>query len=498
MVMKSDFRKSYFIEAHANWIIAVASLAVFLPVIPSKLWLIDDHEIVLFLTKLQAEGFAGFWYQWLQLPDFATIPRFRPIYYVLRAIEILVWQDYSFLWVTTRLVIAYVFAISIFRLMSTTVFPFTALLISLATLAVPWLSDTLFRLGSAEAYAVLFVALLILAMVPRSGHVRWLVVSACIAMLVGIKENFAVLIPVSIWAVFALVRYKNRIAATIASMFVIFSISCVAFLAYKLHLSSGVDIYNQSTGNERFSAAVHSLFFSIKGWLSLLFVGLTAYAVFFEKTDVPRNVTISVFLGCIAILLFNVYFYSGVPSIRVRYAFPYWAILLSMFFWGCVKIVDQHENLLGRAIKNIEFMVLVGVVIIALMATNMWFGYRYASATIRTDDAISQILQKSQTAYEIVVIATSENDYEPVFSIARFMAFKQLSKPLFLSVMTVPNVGNGAFSKQLLRELQGIALNGGSGYEPASRRGSNPDHCLEVVFKESVPSVCATRVIVTW
>lgn len=495
MVMKNDFRKSNFIKAHANWIIAAASFLVFLPLLPLKLWLIDDHEIVLFLTKLHAEGFVGFWHQWIQMPDFGAMPRFRPIYYVLRAIEILVWQDNTFLWVTTRLTFAFVFAVSIFRLMSKAVSPFSALLISLATLATPWLTDTLFRLGPSEAYAVLFVALLIFAMVPRSGNIRWLAVAACIAMLVGIKENFAILIPLSMWAAFALVRDKKRIAATFALVCVIFSISCVAVLAYKLYLSSGVDVYNHSTGNERLTTVLHSLFFSIKGWLSIVIVGLTAYAVFLENTEVQRNVTVSVFLGCVAILLFNLYFYSGVPSIRVRYAFPYWPIVLGMFLYGSIRVGCRYEKFQGHALKN-GSLILLGVVVTGLMVNNMWRGYQYASATIRTDEAISQIIQKSQVVDEVVVIVTREVDYEPVFSIARFMAFNNLTKPLFLSVGAVPNSRNNAFSKELLQGLQSVELNGGGVYEPASRRGGNFDGCLEVVFHKSAPSACASQVLV--
>jgi len=503
MVKMRVFRD--FCMAHPNWVIVVATLLVFLPAFPLKFWLIDDHEIVSFLNTLHADGLAGFWHQWLQLGDFGTMSRFRPIYYLLRAIEILLWRDNLFLWVAVRCTIAFVFAASIFRLANKILPPLIALLFSLSTLCVPWLSDTLFRLGPAESYAILFTALLIFSLFPKSGQVAWLAVAAYIAMLVGIKENFTVLIPLGIWAALTLLRERKIFAAVLASIFVVLSLSCVAILAYKLHLSSGVDIYNQSTGTARFSGMVSSLFFSKMGWFSLAVILACLYTVLSNKDVVSRKNGMVVFLGCSAILTFNLYFYAGIPVYHIRYAFPYWPILLGMLTVICISIAatnPMRRLFLDKYMVRYFGLAIICIGLVILMARNALLAHQYAEATIRTDTAMSQILQRAKTVDEVVVRVAGSKDYEPVFSIVRFMKFSQLSKPLFLSVENIKGGANFAapdFSEKLIQELKKVELNGGfGGYEPAHNRSSNKQHCLEVVFHASASSVCSERVLVLY
>lgn len=492
---------------HPHWLIALATLLVFLPVFPLKLWLIDDHEIVWFLSRLRSDGLAGFWHQWLQLGDFGSqMPRFRPVYYFLRAIEILVWRDNSLFWVAARFGIVCIFTIRIYWLARKAFPHFIACLLAFSTLGVPWFVDVFFRLGPAETYAILFTALLLQSLYPKEGGVYWLPVAACIFMLVGIKENFAILIPLQLWAVIALVRDDKKYSAIVASGFVLLSSGCVAILAYKLHLSSGMDIYNQSAGAGRMKETLHNLFFFKSGWVSLSIVISCLYALLVNKVDFPRRTSLVVFGACIAILGFNLYFYTGPPDFSTRYAIPYWPILLGMFVISCAHIgkTNTCRTFLSDSpeIGRLVLIVLACIGISVMVMRNGLIGHRHVSATVRTDKAIAEILQRSKTVDEIVIRTAGSADYEPVYSISRFLEFRQVSKPLFLSVGNVDGANNFSdenFSKKLVGELRDIELKGGFGYEPARiRSDNNPHRCLEVVFQASALSVCSERVLVSY
>ena len=497
--MRNNFIKTEFVAEYSSWIIGVSALLVFSPAMFLNLWLIDDHEIALLLTSFHNGGFSTFLDQWIQLPDFGTAPRFRPVYYALRAIEILVWQDHATLWLATRMAISFIFALSIFKLMSKIIPILPAIIVSLATLGAPWLRDTLFRLGPSEAYAVLFTALLIIALIPKDADIRWLSVAACIAMLVGIKENFLIIIPLAMYAVFCLMRDGKMLKALLAFFCVIFSLTCMAVLAYKIHLSSGLDIYSQNIGSDRFSVMLNSIFLSPQGWLTLALLGVPIFVVISEKLVVREIATVVVICACVAVLTFNLYFYSGVPAIQIHYAFPYWIIVLCMFSWGCARLGYKSEKLRSLAIKNGVILFVIAAML-TFMAANMWRGYKYALITINVDRAITEIFQKSKSIDEVVIVATSTGQYEAVISMARFMAFKKLSKPLFLDVSNAQGMSgiNADLSDTLMLNLVDIGLKGGSGYQAGTNRKRDPNLCLEVVFESSTPSFCNSRVLMQY
>lgn len=485
--------------AHPYFIIAAIALLVFLPAFTQKLWIIDDHEIVWFLSTLHTDGWSGFWHQWLQLPDFGSLTRFRPIYYLLRATEILLWRDNAFLWVLARFLMVFIFAASIFQLSSRFFSKSISLIFASATIGVPWLSGTFFRLGPSEAYAVFFMALLIFSLVPKNRGVCWLGVVFCITMLIGIKENFIVLIPLGGWAVYELVRERKITSAILASVFFALSLSFIAVVAYKLHASSGVDVYNQSVGSGRLNKAINSLFFTKFGWISisLLYISIFLYVLLFKIQGKLNKLGLIVFLACVAILGFNLYFYAGVPGTRSRYAIPYWIIMLSMPAVLSARIYTTNlaqrwlvdKRFIPHLLKTGVFIILIG-----MFTQNISKGYQYANITIATNTAILEIQKKAKSVDEIIVRTVDSIEYEPVMAIPRFLKYKRISKPLFLSVGNDKGKGS-RLSRGLKKVLARVELNGGSGYSPARKMSNNDARCLEVVFTASAPNICAARVI---
>ena len=479
------------VQSHPYWIIAGITFLIFIPVFPLEFWLIDDHEIALYLSALQEGGWLGFWNQWLKTPDFylydpsLIIIRFRPVYYFLRAAETLAWQDNVFMWSFTRATIAYIFAVSIFRISRTALPPAASITLALSSLCAPWVPDVLFRIGPSEAYAVLFVAVLVFSLTPQNRGIHWLVVVICVALLIGVKENFFVLLPLGLYGVFLLARERRIFVATLALCFVIFSIGCVFITAYKLYYSSGLDVYGQAIGGGRLSRAIMELFTTTSGWASLLILALSIHLIY-RRMPAKLHQNVMIFSMLISTILFvNVFFYSGVPDIRGRYAFPYWPLLLGVFgavcFW--VSLSPSTTFFVKKRYLPGLILALVVPVLVLMMIRNISVGYRYTAATKNTDLAISQIIKKSSSIDEVIVV-TSGPYLEPAVSLSRFLRFRGLTKPLFLSVEDV----NG----------HKIELDGGSGYLPASYRGKDQNRCLEVVFKRVERSICSDQVVVLW
>lgn len=490
---------------HPEWLILLATFLIFQGLFSAKFWLIDDHQIVWLLERLHADGLAGFWAQWATLGDFESSPRFRPVYYLFRAIEILLWQDNVFLWVVLRLMIASIFSISVYRVFQNVIPKTGAFLLSLTMLCVPWLSETLFRLGPAEGYAMLFTSLLLLLVIRQNKVGSWLGITFCVALLIGTKENFFILMPLQIWAVVALARDGKTSLATVAFGVLVFSLGSAAILVYKLMLTHGADLYGNTTGVGRLQG-LRELFLSKKGWLSLSVVLGCLCTVLSTRNFLPRNTALIVFLGCVMILGFNLYVYMGIPDIHSHYAFPYWTILLGMAGY-CVAVIMSFESV-QRILSSKPFirnalLLTVGAGLVIMMTVNVSKAHRYAAATRRTDAAIKQIVQEVRRDDEIIVNVAGGLDAEPVSSIARFLDYEHVSNSRFVSVKKIyvaAKQGTDSFSEMLVQALKLVELQGDEdeGYKPSRESNNDPQRCLEIYFREYVQPICARRVLVLY
>lgn len=486
-------------------IISTICILIFSPSFFQELWLIDDHEIVWFLSTLKEEGLIGFWHQWLQLPDFGSMQRFRPVYYLLRAAEILVWRDNVFLWVSARFLIVFAFAASIYIISNKYFTSKTALAFSLLTICSPWVSDIFFRLGPSEAYAVLFSALLIFFLSLKDSPTKWLGIAFVVVMLAGIKENFIIFIPLGVWSFIELLKSRNIVYASLACVFVLISISIFVVIIYKLKISSGLDIYNDSIGLSRFNQTIKSLFDSKYGYIStvLYVIALFSYVKINRSKKYIVKAELYFFIICSLILLFNLYFYAGVPGIRSRYAFPYWVILIGMMLVYTTRVISlYYDNKNFSYAKHLKFALVTSVVFIFTLMTvqNIKKSYRYANLTKPTKIGVTKIIESSQFVDQIVVHTFNTLEYEPVFSLPRFLKYSGVENNLYLKVdekfRDSTLYKTSSLSEKLKTELKRIEVNGGRGYSPSQSGGIVYDRCMEVVFTETKSNICKTSVYI--
>jgi hypothetical protein len=493
-----------YIKLYPKWFIIGVSFFVFLPVFNLNFWLIDDHEIVKLLSAFYSGGWNAFWYQWLQFEDFSEVhTRFRPIYYFIRAIEVLIWQDATYLWAFTRLLIVIIFCISLYTL-AIRIFPVQiALLISLSFFCMPWLPDTFFRLGPSEAYAYLFVAILNFSFFIRNQSIRWLSISFSIMMLIGIKENFIILLPIAFLGVYQLLKQRKFIHSLLALCFVMLSLLIIAILVLKLYLSSGMDVYNNSVGNDRLTSAINSLFFSKYGWITIFLVTVSTflYVQVMRLENKVSKIGLIIFLSAIVILFFNLYFYGGVTSIRMRYAFPFWMILIYMPALLLLLILKSHhynkwiiDKYLGVRTFRV-LTILFFIVLAVLFVKNIYKGYSYAKLTTSSHQEVLKIVEKSKLFDMIVIHVNDPRDYEPVTALPVFLKFYKVSKPIFLKTDNF-SANKLTLSEKLWNKMQQIEVSGGNGYLP-KHTSNEYTKCLEIVFNNDISTSCNLSILVS-
>ncbi len=169
---------------------------LFAPLFFSKLSLIDDHEIISFLNAYKSYGIQGVTNQFFSLGDFNELTRFRPIYYLIRLIEIFSWKDNAFLWTFFRFLIAIFCSLYILEIARKKYKKFISLALSLLFFCLPMVPDIFFRFGPSEIYAIVFFVLLIGSIIQNQGSENsFLKASFYITLLIGTKENFIILFP---------------------------------------------------------------------------------------------------------------------------------------------------------------------------------------------------------------------------------------------------------------------------------------------------------------
>jgi len=476
-------------------ILALTTL-MFLPFFSLQLGITDDHEIVWLLDALYVDGFSGFWSRWLSLEDFGTAPRFRPVYYLLRAIEILLWRDNALLWALTRCGIAAFFALGIYELAKRHVSPSMAMLLSVATLSVPWFSDIFFRLGPSETYATIFTIILTLSLLTKKSEISWLTVSMSIFVLIGIKENFIILFPLQLFSLYKLARARTFTSSAISAIFSAASLLCISILFYKLKLSAGHDIYNQAAGLSRAGTALNSILFTFSGWISFATAAVFSYALLSKKKSTHKSNRFTILIYVIFVLVFNVYVYSGIPDILSRYAFPYWPFLTGMLIYAYMVIVKGSNVFDFIPNKRAIFMSLAAAACVCQII-NAYAGHLYAKRTSDTHTAITQLLEATENTEKIDLIITHTTTYmdiEPAVSIARYLNFWHISKPLYLfsEITDVSDVENN-HSATIYETLSTIQHNGGEGYTSFTLMPSKYN-CIEINFHESPTKLCRQQI----
>ena len=120
----------------------------------AKWWIIDDHEIFKFIGDYKTQiGFGDYWDIALnktEIGAFGNYPRYRPSYFLLRILELVLWKDNPFLWYSFRLLVLFTFTVSIYFLISKYASYTTSFLFVLWVFSYTYWGDIFSSMGPAE------------------------------------------------------------------------------------------------------------------------------------------------------------------------------------------------------------------------------------------------------------------------------------------------------------------------------------------------------------
>lgn len=252
-----------------TWVVAsylIASLGVALVVwrgvLQIQLGPIDDHEIVRFLgpdRTMRPWEIPGLLWHSTEVGQWGQYGRFRPIYYLMRLIEVQLFGTRATLWYLFRVLLvagtaALIACALVFAMKPRTKLGVIAL--SIATivpvvLMTSW-TDIAARLGPSEIFLGVFLATFLASYVriveALASNRVWIVLLISAVLAVGTKENAVALLPVVVVLTIARVRKvkdSRRLTLTSASMsLIIMSLTVAGPMTW--NRTNGVDIYGVS------------------------------------------------------------------------------------------------------------------------------------------------------------------------------------------------------------------------------------------------------------
>lgn len=452
------------------------------PLLDAQWSIVDDHEIVATVGQNNAFSYADIPAALgkTEVASSSTAVRFRPSYYVLRFSEVAAWGANPGYWYATRVLIAIAFSLALAWVCLQLASPVLALGFLVFVLSRPFWLDIFGRLGPAETYGALGISMVILAVsmgVGRSRSLLWaLILSLGVVIAAGSKENllFLTIIPI-------LILFFNRkdLSPIVRGVYLIpafYAVWIVFTLWGRLKLS-GKDVYAQEISLEsRLGLVIHFLQrVDVLLWLGgIALILLTICALKLCARRMPDGVIsghskalvtaaflIAIFL---ALFFFQYVFYSGRwPDVyEPRYLFPgiifkYLAVLVIL---NCaVKLLSRPRvaKFLSYGVSSLAFVCFIGVLKMPDIGRNFpeknyielsGYGYypdiasnRFGSEarvreTVEFTKAINSVadyLKGNPTAWVVFNSHGGGGDYEPLFSIERFLRAAGVSAPIALN-----------------------------------------------------------------
>lgn len=440
---------------------ALGALGVALFVLTVGLWHnwsavfgpIDDHEPLRWLhgeDRLSPTDYLSTLLASTEVGDFADTPRFRPLYYVVRVGEAVLFGARPTGW---YVVVALVFVIT------TSVFGYTAALwvneavgrpsshIKVITLAgyaafatllfaaLPAWSGIVTRLGPAEQWALLGSALAALSLTKLatggSGNWWWSALGGT-ALAVLSKENFAILAPVSV----GIGVYRSRAHTRAHIDYVLGSLALVPVVILAAGIGPGLltrrgDIYGQEIGASRAGVALEAILDTYLLYWAPAFAVLTlAIACLWFAHAVTRG-TIWLFAYLVAVgflwLCADSFMYGGVYGLP-RYLAVFQAIKVAVALGALAMGVAVVQR--ARGIRRAGGFVSLAVSLLLLASIGRTVpasiqqlsgeSQANADATVKYRSGLEQALRQLQAVEspKVLIVTRRAVDFEPVVAVA--------------------------------------------------------------------------------
>ena len=475
--------------------------------INAKWSIIDDHEIAYFLgsdKKITLSEFPKIISK-TEAGNFGNSVRFRPSYYLLRITEASMWKDNPQLWYIARFVILALFLFSVSYITSSYYGAIPAMIFCLYVMTGSYWADIWTRLGPAEIYVALGISLYLLGLIEIVGKntkstIPWFLFLIGGLIAIGSKENMVILVLPSLYVII------DKFAQHKLNWKLIFPISLILyalFIATGVILAiskAGTDIYsNEISTKGLFSLVIPSILRTIRD-LRVIEILLGGAVILLPTFTVFKNISLLRFVNTqiksfiLLAFLFLTYFsqfifYSNVWPTSVRYDFP--GILAKQLFWlvSLYLLSKIFQVFFGQKSKS-KIIILYTIFFGLLLMFTINHGYHSlikASKTnttkteIFTNDllSISQIV-KGHSDYPLIFSSNNPWDYEPIFSLERYVRFMGITNPIVLDYMDNNYTNRKGLEKDLSLDLIKISKNGSSQF--GSNYSINRTNCILILL----------------
>lgn len=483
----------------------------------ASLGLIDDHWIKYFLGPDNSIHITEIprLISNTEVSQYGSYVRFRPMYYTMQVLETFFWRNNPTLWYGFRLLLfSTSFTIFIY-LFKRVVGVIPSFIFALFVLTYPFWGDIMGRLGPAEIYGVFGTSLFALGAFrlhlnrnkksnsSQKIDPNVLLVFFGFLLAAGAKENFLVLLlPTFYLLAIQLKRKKFDLTTGFLGMTVLFGLFVASAVLIAI-AKTGTDVYeSQIAVPDRVTLILRGvgLFINrLKILYFLLFIATSSLLLLIMKKRVRLKEhlisigTYSFLIFCLLILFVSQYvFYNGSWPTSIRYDFP--GILAEPFTWLIyIILLFQFIRIFKPRLSRTSLKVTVGLLFFILTLINGYDHLKEVTAInkARTNDfeVKYQRLLKTIEQNKGPLVYESYNlwDYEPIFSLQRYLAASGIQRDSFLIIHGYLNDAKaGSLEKRLVDELQRSSLDGPNekfNFRPL-KEFKNDKQCVSIVFSQ--------------
>ncbi|MBF0338087.1 MAG: hypothetical protein HQL05_09670 [Nitrospirae bacterium] len=479
----------------------------------ARWYIIDDHEIMNFLgpdkhislldTPLLIEK--------TEIVNLEIHPRYRPAHWLIVILQSWLWGDNPFAWYLFKMM-AFTLFVSVFWWISSYYAGIVyGGIFTLYVLSQTYWVDIWTKLGAPEVnaawglalYAAGFFAVLKNGAnddidVKLPGILYWMLMTAGALIAMGSKENFLIiLLPQTCLLLYLLVRGKlDSNARFFGSLIIGFGLLMAAVIAYLIKRHGGSDFYSKSAGlSERigtFLTYMDSLLARLHQWgvgntVLIVVASVIAVLVFIAGGIIFRqkgtavaggyfsaiSKTTALLILLALIVASQIIFYNGYWPVDNRFDFPG----KLAFPVACLAIILAIMKVLAsldfkpKTINTLKFI--LAVVFLVIVIHRGFVPLREATAkhvavTREFTDKIQRLSTMLNEHPQTPLVFESHNvwDYEPIFSVERFLSVNKVKNPLFLRIHkssgAAPNTNAllPEFELKLARQLHDISVRG--------------------------------------
>ncbi|MBP9699688.1 hypothetical protein KBD71_00220 [Candidatus Woesebacteria bacterium] len=471
---------------------------------------IDDHELVLHLRgqeRLSISQVTALWQR-----DLQATGRFRPLYNILRPLELLLWGNHLNLWYLARVIL---FSLSMFLcwlLLKHAVGMLFASLISSWFFTFAFWADIIGRLGPSESYSLfglLCWACGLYGLYARSQQTSawsWLLLSIGSIIAILTKENMLIIVLPTIG-----ITLLNR--SKVYSKGLLFLPVISSFLAsffvirYLVRLSSvvGVDVYGNSLGVSRVSLLLDV--FLDKTVLGLLLGSaiLLWFSISVPSPSWRRDFShlCWAWITAVSLLISQSFFYNGQWPTNIRYDFPGMfyklIIVVSVIFLLKRVVIDRLDNQSARIVTLVlTCFLFLGVI----RRSQIWVLRSRVQAYHQLTRSFAsglQAIKATSPSMDIILESTSINDLEIIHAIQVSLRQKYLANAIYLRLHHQNTNEEGALGGQLYTSLLQTQNDGTDVFMPLAKREAVKP-CISIFLGQETQTECtpSSIIAVTW